>query len=445
MVRRNGFTAGFKYNGPTMFEANQPAQTLPQKRSLWRNRDFLKLWSGKTISAFGSEISGTAISLAAILTLNATPMQLGLLGALAGIPALIIGLPAGVWVDRMRRKPIMIASDLLRAAALVTIPAAAVFGILSFVQLVLVSMVVKALTVFFEVADNSFLPAVTSRDQLVEGNSKLGISDSLAEIGGPAIGGVLVQAITAPFAILVDSGSYIVSALLLARIRTPEPLSQGDGQTPSMTSEIVEGMRTVRSSQVLLALLAATAVFNLLGSFFGALYSLYVIRSLGLTPVLLGVVISAGGVGALIGAASADRVTRRIGVGPALISGMAVHAVTALLTPLAFGSVPQVTAILLFAQIAGDTMLMIFFINAVSLRQAVTPDRLLGRVNASFQVIVAVVGPIGFLLGGLLGERLGLRPTLFIAATGSWIATAILLASPVRTIRVLPVVDSVTE
>ena len=409
--------------------------------SLWRNPDFLKLWSGKTISAFGSEISGTAISLAAILTLNASPLQLGLLGALAGIPALLIGLPAGVWVDRQRRKPIMIASDLLRAAALVTIPAAALFGILSFVQLVVVSMVVKALTVFFEVADNSFLPAVTTREQLVEGNSKLGISDSLAEIGGPAIGGVLVQTITAPFTILLDSLSYVVSALLLARIRTAEPPLVAPEQQPSLSSEIMEGLRTVRASRVLLALLAATAIFNLLGSFFGALYSVYVIRNLGLSPALLGVIISAGGIGALVGAASADRVTRRIGVGPALIAGMGVHAVTSLLTPLAFGSRGQVTAMLLTAQLVGDTMLMIYFINAVSVRQALTPDRLLGRVNASFQVVVAAAGPVGFLLGGLLGETIGLRPTLFIAATGSWVATAVLLASPVRTMRSLPVIE----
>ena len=413
-----------------------------QPASLWRNRDFMRLWSGKTISAFGSEISGTAISLAAILTLNASPMQLGLLGALTGIPALILGLPAGVWVDRTRRKPIMIVSDLLRAAALVTIPAAALFGVLSFVQLVVVSMVVKALTVFFEVADNSFLPAVTTREQLVEGNSKLGISDSLAEIGGPAIGGVLVQAVTAPFTILLDCLSYIVSALLLGRIRTPEPTPAVDGRPPSLRREIVEGLQTVRQNHILLTMLAATVAFNLLGSFFGALYSAYVIRNLGLTPVMLGVVISAGGIGALIGAASADRVTRRIGVGPALIGGMAVSACTSLLTPLAFGSAPQVTAILLFAQIVGDTFLMVFFVNAVSLRQAVTPDRLLGRVNASFQVVIAAVGPIGFLLGGLLGETIGLRPTLFIAAMGSWIATAILFASPVRNIKTLPVINN---
>ena len=412
--------------------------------SLWRNPDFLKLWTGKTISAFGSEISGTAIGLAAILTLNASPLQLGLLGALAGIPALIIGLPAGVWVDRMRRKPIMIATDLLRAVALVTIPAAALFGILSFAQLVVVSMIVAGLTVFFEVADNSFLPAVTTREQLVDGNSKLGVSDSLAEIGGPAIGGALVQTITAPFAILVDSASYIVSALLLGRIRTAEPPISHES-TPDMRGEIGEGLRTVRDSRVLLAVLAATAVFNLLGSFFGALYSAYAVRTLSLTPALLGIVISAGGVGALVGAAMAGRVTRRFGVGPALIGGLAFHGCCSFLVPLANGSVREATAILLFAQIVGDTTLMIFFINAVSLRQAVTPDRLLGRVNASFQVVIAAVGPLGFLLGGLLGEAIGMRPTLFIAATGSWIGTAILLASPVRTMRTLPVIDSATE
>ena len=176
-----------------------------------------------------------------------------------------------------------------------------------------------------------------------------------------------------------------------------------------------------------------------------ALYSAYAVRTLSLTPALLGIVISAGGIGALVGAAAAGRVTRRFGVGPALIGGLAFHGFCSFLVPLANGSVREATAILLFAQIVGDTTLMIFFINAVSLRQAVTPDRLLGRVNASFQVVIAAVGPLGFLLGGLLGEAIGMRPTLFIAATGSWIGTAILLASPVRTMRTLPVIDSATE
>lgn len=406
--------------------------------TLWRNADFLKLWSGKTVSAFGSQISTTAISLAAILTLQASAAQLGLLGALASVPALLLGLPAGVWADRTRRRPVMIVTDLLRAAALATVPLAALLGVLGFAQLTLISVVVAALTVFFEVADNAFLPTVIAREQLVDGNSKLGVSDSLAEIGGPAIGGVLVQAIGAPFAILVDAASYLISALVLARIRAVEPAIPQAAQAPAMRREIGEGLRAVLHNRLLLPLLAALAVFNLLGGFFGALYSLYVVRNLELPPALLGVLISAGGVGALIGAASAGRVTQRLGIGPALISGLAVHSICSLLTPLAAGAPSQISAILLFSQIAGDTTLMIFFIDALSLRQAVAPDRLLGRVNASFTVVMAAVSPVGFLLGGLLGEAIGVRPTLFISALGSWIAVLILLCSPVRKLTALP-------
>jgi predicted MFS family arabinose efflux permease len=236
----------------------------------------------------------------------------------------------------------------------------------------------------------------------------------------------------------VDAASYLASAAFLARIRAVEPPIAPIVQAPHMRREIAEGLRAVLHNRLLLPLLAALAAFNLLGGFFGALYSLYVVRTLELSPALLGVLISAGGVGALVGAASASRVTQRLGVGPALIAGLAVHGACSVLTLLAAGSQPQVTALLLFSQIAGDTALMIFFINALSLRQAVTPDRLLGRVNASFTVVAAAVSPVGFLLGGLLGEAIGVRPTLFIGAAGSWIGALLLLLSPVRPLHTLP-------
>ena len=212
-----------------------------------------------------------------------------------------------------------------------------------------------------------------------------------------------MQLITAPLAILVDAASFLVSALMLSLIRSKETPPPGDQRSPSMRHEIVEGLRAVLQSPILLALAAAMASFSFFGGFIGALYSLYAVRTLELTPAMLGLVISGGGVGALLGAAFAERVTKRFGLGKALIGGLFVSGVFALLIPFVHGPPPVAASVLFGCQIFGDAALMLFFINAISLRQSVTPDRLLGRVNASTDFLVAAVGPLGLLLGGVLG------------------------------------------
>ena len=415
--------------------------SVTERRPFYINTDFAKLWTGKTVSAFGSVVTRTALGLVAVITLGASPTQLGLLGALSSLPALLIGLPAGVWVDRWRRRPIMIAADLARAALLASVPLAAALGVLSLAQLAMVAFLAGALTVIFEVADNSFLPSVIERQHLVEGNSKLGISDSLAEIGGPAMAGGLVQWVTAPMALLVDALSFLVSALFLALIGKPE-LRPEQHRRSSMRYEIVEGLRAVLQDSRLRALAAASATFSFLGGFIGALYTIYAIQGLSLTPALLGIVISGGGIGALLGATFSGRISRRVGLGRTLIGGLAIHGLCSLLIPLARGPAPVAASILFLAQVAGDAGLMLYFINEVSLRQTITPDHMLGRVNASFQFAVASVGPAGLLLGGYLGQSIGMRPTLLIGAMGSLLGVIWLLLSPVRTMRALAISDT---
>lgn len=407
-------------------------------RAFLDSQDFAKLWTAQTISAFGSIITRDALPLTAIITLGAAPAQVGLLAAAGRLPVLLVGLPAGVWVDRLRRRPILIAADLGRAALLFTIPLAYMLDVLALPQLFLIAFLAGILSVFFEVADQSFLPTVISRHKLVEGNSRLGLSSSLAEIAGPAMAGTLVQLITAPLAVLVDAISFLFSALLLGSIRKQEAMPDPSQRHANMGLEIVEGLRATFGNPILRTLAVSSATFSLLGGFIGALYYLYAIRELELPPALLGIVIASGGIGALAGAALAPRASSRYGLGRALVGSLLVVGLAALLIPLAGGPPPLAASILIVGQLVGDTALMIYFVNEVSLRQAVSPDHVLGRVNASMQFLVAGVGPLGLILGGLLGEALGMRPTLVMGAMGGLLACLWLILSPVRRLQDYP-------
>jgi MFS family permease len=392
----------------------------------------MKLWAGQTISEFGSQITAIALPLVAILALSATPFQVGVLAALGTLPTLIIGLPAGVWVDRLRRRPILIATNIGRSLLLVSIPLAAWLGRLSLAHLYLVALLTGALTVFFSIADNAYLPALLRREQLVEGNSKLGVSSALAEISGSAVGGGLVQLLTAPLAILVDGVSYLVSAVLLALIRRPEAAPEAPEQPQTMRQDLLEGLRVVWRIPTLRALALSSGLFNFFGNFIGVLYALFVVRELGLSPALLGGFIAFGGVGALVGAALAGRVPRRWGIGAVLGGSLMASAVIGLLIPLA-GYLPG-TAIpfLIVNQLAADVLIAIYLINDVTLRQLAAQSRLLGRVNATMHFLVVGVGPVGMFIGGALGQMIGLRPTLLIAVVGVFFAGLSIYLSPIR-------------
>jgi MFS family permease len=399
---------------------------------LWKNSDFAKLWLGQTVSHFGSGITGIALPLTAVLILAATPVQMGILGALDGVSILVIGLLAGVWVDRVRRRPLLIATDLGRAFILSTIPLAALLGVLGIWQLYIVAALAGMLTVIFTVASSAYLPSLIPQESLVEGNSKLGMSDALAEIGGPALAGPLVQLLSAPFAILFDAFSFLFSACYLGLIRKPEPHPTTLEQSKSIWSDLIEGLRLVLKNPLLRSLAASAGIFSLFGNFVGALYVLYVIRQIGAPPIYLGLLVATGGLSALLGAIMAERVIRRFGLGRTVGIGLFMYGATSLLIPLAGGSITFALILLFLSQFLGDMFVSIYFIADVSLRQSLVPSNLLGRTNASKQFLSQGIAPLGALLAGILGGTTGLRFTILIGVLGVILAGTLLLLSPVR-------------
>jgi len=402
------------------------------RTGLWSNSDFVKLWLGQTISHFGSGITGIALPLTAVLVLAATPVQMGILGALDGVSVLVIGLMAGVWVDRIRRRPLMIATDLGRAFILSTIPLAAILGVLGIWQLYIVAALAGMLTVIFTVASSAYLPSLIPQESLVEGNSKLGMSDALAEIGGPALAGPLVQLLSAPIAIVFDALSFLFSACCLGLIRKPEPHLATPEQRKSIWFDLIEGLRLVVKNPLLRSLAGSAGIFSLFGNFVGALYALYVIRQIGAPPIFLGLLVATGGLSALLGAILAERVIQRFGLGKTVGIGLFMYGATGLLIPLAGGSVSFALLLLFLSQLLGDASISIYFIAEVSLRQSLVPANLLGRTNASMQFLSQGVAPLGALLAGILGEMIGLRLTILIGVLGVMLAGTLLLLSPVR-------------
>ena len=409
-----------------------------QAASLWRHPDFRRLWIGQTTSFLGSEVSQLAILLPAVLTLDASAGEVGLLAATGSVPALVVGLFIGALVDRLRRRPILIAADLGRAALLATVPVAYVAGWLSVPYLCVVAFLSGLLTTFFDVAHASLLPSLVRRDQLVDGNSKLEISRSGAMITGPGLGGLLIQAVTPPLAVLAETGSFLLSVVALARIQTPEAPPSRDGPPRTLLSEVREGRRTVIEMPILRSMGASLCVFNLFFGAFNAVYLLFVTRTLDLPPSAVGLVFALGSLGFPVGAMAAGWVAGRVGVGPAFVWGAGVSDVAFLLAPLAAGPVALIVVILVLSRVAATLGGPVTAINQLSLRQAITPDRLRGRVNGTMRVFALSLVPLGALLGGALGDAIGLRPALLVGAIGLQLGFLILYISPVRGITEMP-------
>lgn len=410
----------------------------PLRAGLWLHRDFRRLWAGQTVSQLGSTITREALPYTAILTLQATPLQMGLLGAAGAAPLLLLGLLAGVWVDRLRRRPIMIAADLGRALLLLSVPLAYLLGWLGIAQLYVVAALAGVLTVCFNVAYQAFLPTLIDREQLVEGNSKLGMSNSVAEIAGPPIGGALVQLISGPVTVLLDAASFLVSASSLVRIRAVEPPPDRHEQRPEVRRDLATGLRAVWTDPLLRPMAIGSTIRSFFGWFFGAIYGLYAIRVLGMGPALLGLTVACGGIGSFLGAALVGRITRRFGVGPTTVGALLAGSLVSWMIWLA-GSFPlAVVPLMMASQILHDMGHTIAAINQVSLRQTITPDRLLGRVNASMQVLGEGIGTLGLLAGGLLAEAIGLRSTVAVALLGGMLGSLWLAFSPLRRLRELP-------
>jgi MFS family permease len=428
-----------------MSEADEPhpvepggARRLdPGARSLWRHADFLKLWTGQTISQFGTQFTLLALPLIAILLLKANAMEVGLLGTVEYLPFILFGLPAGAWVDRLRRRPILIAGDLGRALSLASIPMAYGLGHLSLLQLYVVGFVNGVLTVFFDVAYQSYLPSIVDRDQLVEGNSKLEGSRATAQIAGPGLAGGLIQWIGAPFAIIADAVSFVGSALFVFLIRRPEPPAQEHPEgRKRIRTEIAEGLRYVVNHPQLRAIAACTAGANLFGQLAMAVFILFAVRELHLKVGEIGLVFTLGNVGGLLGALSGSPIARKLGVGPAIILSAMLFGPALLLAPLASPKFPHPFLIgaMLIASFSG----VMYNVNQVGLRQAITPLRMQGRMNATMRFMVWGTIPIGAFTGGLLGTTIGLRPTLWVGAIGGCLTFLPLLFSPVRSLIRIP-------
>jgi len=404
---------------------------------LWRDGEFLKLWFGQGISELGSQVSQLALPTVAILVLGATPFQVGLLAALETLAFPLLGLVAGVYVDRLRRRPIMIVCDLGRMLALASVPIAFGFNVLTMPQLYVVALITGIGTVFFDVAYQSYLPALIQRADLVEGNTKLQVTGSVAQMAGPALAGFLIQLVGSARAVAADAVSFLISVVSLWWVRRPEPSPKPASESgrQGFWSEMLEGIRVVFGSPTIWKIAGSTSTSNLGSSVFFAVYLIFAYRVLHLSPGTIGVIFGAGAVGGLLGALSASWVARRIGLGPTLFVTSVIGGLAAILIPIAqFGlAVP----LLLAATVVVSFTNPVYNINQVSLRQAITPDRVQGRMNATVRTIIWGTMPIGAFIGGVIGNTYGLVPAMYVGIaiwifSGFWI-----LLGPIR-LRVQP-------
>src|SRR2546425_1274375 len=434
--------------------------TTGQKETLWRNPNFLKLWTSETISQFGSQFTGLALPLTAIIILNANSTELGVLTFAGSIPWLLFGLLVGVWVDRHRKQRIMVTSNILRGSILTLIPIAAVLGMITRLGipfLYAVSFFVGFLQVFFDVTYQSYLPSLVRRDQLVEGNRNLQASASTAQVTGPTIAGIVISIVTAPIAIAIDACSFFASAFALGRIEHEEIIDKEIAK-PSVLADIREGLHLVLGDNRLRMIAGSTGTSNFFSTALGAIVLLYFVLpspaglgvSKSLVGVTAGIIFSVASIGALVGVAISSRVARRIGVGPAIVGSMLIGGVGAIpyylsssltispLFTLAGLSVNWSMLSIMAGQFISFIRVVVYNVNQVSLRQAIVPLRLQGRMNATMRFLVWGTIPLGGLAGGLLGTFLGLRTAIGIAILGGSLAFLWVLLSPVRSLKNIP-------
>ncbi|TMC42727.1 MAG: MFS transporter [Chloroflexi bacterium] len=406
---------------------------------LWRHPDFLKLWAGETVSQFGTQVTFLAVPTVAILVLHAGPFQVGLLSALEFLAFPVLGLVAGVYADRLRRRPIMIVCDLGRMLALGSIPVAFLVNALTLEQLYIVALLTGVFTVFFDVSYQSYLPALVDRPNLIEGNTKLEITRSTAQVAGPAVAGLLIQLIGGAKAVAVDALSFLLSALALASIKKPEPEPR-----PSTTSgtagfipEMREGIEVVFRSPILWRIAGCTATTNLGSNMvFGAVFLVFAYRQLHLSAGVVGVIFAIGSVGGLVGAFLAGWVARKLGIGPTLGVAIIIGGIALLSTPIAVVGAP-VLVLAATGFIEGLTI-PVYNISQVSLRQAITPDRLQGRMNATMRTIVWGTIPLGAFIGGILGTAIGLVQTIVLGGAVSLLAAVWIFLGPVIRLKEQP-------
>jgi MFS family permease len=412
--------------------------------SLWRDRAFLSVWTASTVSIFGSLITRTALPFTAILVLNANAIEISAIRSAEQIAGLIVGLFAGAWVDRLRRRPVLIWADLGRALLLGSIPVAFVLGALGLAQLLIVAFAAAVLSTFFEVADNAYLPTIVARNRLVAANSALTATHSVAEFSAFGLGGVLIELLKAPIAIAVDAVTFVVSAILLATIRKPEPPPKPAADREPVLSEISHGVRLVAGSPILRALALAHGGTHILWGIFGSAYLLYATYDLGLGPAAIGVIAAMGGIGSLVGSALTPWFARRLGVGRTIVVGMLGFVAGNALIPLApAGAVLVGAGFLVAQQLLGDAMATVYEVTETSLIQASVNNRLLGRVNATVWTFTTLMTLAGIVAGGIIAETVGYRAAFWVGLAGAVVAIVVVWLSPVRQVRDAPLVPTI--
>ncbi|MXQ14575.1 MFS transporter [Microvirga makkahensis] len=397
---------------------------------LWDNPDFLRLWAAQSLSAIGTRFTREGLPIIAALSLGAGASDLGLLVALSALPGLVLSPFAGAWIDRTRRRRVLILSDLVRAAALMSLPVLAWHDAITIGHVMGVATIVALFSMLFQTADNAYLPSVVEKGQLLEGNAKLATTEALAEVAGPAAAGVAIQLFTAPFAILIDALSYLWSAAFLASIRRTEaPIETGE-HAPSLWREAAEGLRFVFAHPVLRPLTLSISSLMFFLSFFAPLYVLYAVRDLGIPPGILGFVIALGGVSAVVGARVAAWAGKRCSPHKLLIGVLVAYAIVTGFIPLAQGPLWLAVTLLCMGQLFGDGLYVVFHTNALALRQTVTPDALRGREGGVVHLLSSGLGIVAALLAGVLADSIGIRPILWAGALGIFISSLWLLALP---------------
>jgi MFS family permease len=410
-----------------------PTAPAEHPRSLLRGRDFRLLWSAYSVSTIGSEVTVLAIPLAAAVLLGASPLQMGLLAAAGTAPYVGFALIVGAWIDRLpRRRPLLIAADLVAAAALFTVPLAWLTGVLTVTQLIAVELVVGVARVTFRPAFGAHLPDVVPERAITRASSRLRAAEATAMLVGPGLGGSLVQLLTAPIAVLVDAVSFLVSATLIGKLRAPERVGHVPPPRRRMRQEIGEGLSLLWRDRRLRAIAGAAANVNFFGLMVFALLVVYLTREQNFPPVMIAAVTVAGGLGSLAGAILAPRVADRIGRGRTILLGSAVFGLGMIAFPAAHGPRWLVLAVLAANEVVAGAAIMLFDVNTSALVLMEVPRDMLARVNSSLSTVTQGVKALGAVSGGALGTAFGLRPALWVAAVGATTTVLWTWFSPLR-------------
>ena len=413
------------------------SRTVPRPRGgLFRHHDFRQLFLGDSVSQLGTQLSLLALPVLAVRVLDADEFEMGLLATFEFLAFLVIGLPAGAWVDRWRKKRVLVAGDVVRALALASLPLAWALDMLTLVQMFVVALVVGVCTVFFDVAYQSYLPEIVEPEHIGEGNAKLQAAQSVAMIGGPALAGGLIKVVGAPLTVALDALSFLGSALFINRIEHVEEPPPREGRRPLLV-EIREGLSFVVKHPLLWRITSCTALGNLFNSMTSALLVLFALRELDLDEGHIGLAMGLGAVGGLLGALCATRVTAWIGEGRVIPLASLLWVPAGFLMPLA-GTVIAPMVALATSSFLISFAVLLYNVTQVSFRQRLCPRPLLGRMNASIRFLVWGVMPIGSFTAGVLGSAWGARSVFWIAAVGGAVSTLPVLLSPLLTMRDLP-------